>query len=85
MEELRNALRSALVSRFGVKKSLLKDETALFSAGLLDSLTVMELVGFVESQIDGEISPTDITLDNFDSIEQIVRFVARMKPKDSAQ
>jgi acyl carrier protein len=84
MEEFKTALRSALITRFGVKKTLLTDQTELFSQGLLDSLTVMELVSFVESQTETFIPPTEITLENFDSIERIVRFITALKAKDSA-
>jgi acyl carrier protein len=73
MEELNKALRRALVSRFGV----LEDDTALFSSGLMDSLSVIELVSFIEKQIGCAIPPTEITLQNFDSISRIVRFISR--------
>ncbi|HTF90344.1 MAG TPA: acyl carrier protein [Planctomycetota bacterium] len=73
MNELRTALRSELVSQLGVK-GVLTDETGLFSGGLLDSLSVMDLVGFVEGKIGRAIPPAEITLANFDSIDSIVRY-----------
>lgn len=76
MEELNKALRGALVSRFGVLQAL-EDDTALFSGGLMDSLSVIELVSFIEEQIGCAIPPAEITLQNFDSISRIVRFTSR--------
>ena len=78
MNDLRNALRSALVTQFRFDQSRLEDDTALFSSGAIDSLNIMELVSFVEKQIGQPIPPTAITLDNFDSIEQIIAFVATL-------
>jgi len=74
MNDLRQALRAALVTQFRVERGRLDDDTALFSSGLIDSLTVMDLVCFVESQIGRSVPPGDITLQNFDSIARIVAF-----------
>jgi acyl carrier protein len=74
MEELNKALRGALASRFGI----LEDDTALFSDGLMDSLSVIELVSFIEKQIGCAIPPAEITLQNFDSISRIMRFISRL-------
>jgi acyl carrier protein len=73
MDELKKALRRALVGRFGVKGEL-NDDTGLFSEGLIDSLSVMDLVGFVEEQLGCPIPPAEITLENFDSINRIAHF-----------
>ena len=79
MEDLKKALRRALVTSFGIR-STLDDDTGLFSGGLIDSLTVMELVSFVEGEIGRAIPPAGITLENFDSINRIARFAATLAP-----
>ncbi len=48
--------------------------TRLFSTGLLDSVAMMNLIGFVESTTRIEVHPADVTLDNFDSVDRIVQF-----------
>lgn len=73
MDDLKKTLRHVLVSRFGVKAAL-DDDAELFSSGLIDSLSVMDLVCFVEGEIDCAIPPTEIRLDNFNSVNRIVRF-----------
>jgi len=73
MGDLKTALKHALVSRFGVR-SAVADDTGLFSGGLIDSLNVIELVSFVEAEIGCAVSPADITLENFDSIDRIVSY-----------
>ena len=69
-------LRRALVYRFGIKQAV-QDDTALFSMGLIDSLNVIELVTFVEEQLGWSVPPREITLENFDSVGQILRFASR--------
>jgi len=75
-EELSAVLRRALVYRFGIKQAV-QDDTALFSMGLIDSLNVIELVTFVEEQLGWSVPPREITLENFDSVGQILRFASR--------
>jgi acyl carrier protein len=73
MNDLKQALRRELVSHFRFKGKL-DDDTGLFSGGHIDSLSVMDLVSFVETEIGCQVPPDAITLDNFDSISRIVRF-----------
>jgi len=79
MSDLRSSLRGALVGHFGIDESTLADDTGLFSDGLLDSLSVMELVEFVESKSGLQIPPEDIVLENFDTVEGIVGYIERLK------
>lgn len=75
MNDLKQALRIALVTQFKVDRDGLDDDTALFSSGLIDSLGVMDLVGFVEGQIGQTVPVEAITMENFDSVARIVAFV----------
>lgn len=75
MDELKTRLRLELGSRLGLNGAL-RDDTELFSSGVVDSLGVMELVSLVERAIGRSIPPAAITLENFDSIERIARFAA---------
>ena len=83
MDELKNTLRRALASQFGLRVSI-DDDTQLFSSGLIDSLNVMELVSFVEGAIGQSIAPAEIVLENFDSIERIAQLALRLAPKTSS-
>jgi acyl carrier protein len=74
VNQLRQALRAALVTQFRVDARSLQDDTALFSSGLIDSLSVMDLVCFVEREIGRQVPPAEVTLENFDSIDRIVGF-----------
>lgn len=49
--------------------------TALFSSGHIDSFSLIELIGFIETTCNTTIKPAEITLDNLDSIERILAFL----------
>lgn len=48
----------------------------LFAAGILDSLTFVDLVLHLEQQFDIHIAADDLELENFRSVEKIAAFVA---------
>jgi acyl carrier protein len=50
-------------------------DTGLFSSGLLDSVAMMNVIGFVEETARIEVHPGDVTLENFDTVERIIRHV----------
>lgn len=51
-----------------------EDEELLFS-GLLDSIAVMRLVGFIESDLAVPVPPEDVTLDNFTTVDAISQYL----------
>lgn len=52
-------------------------ETELFSSGLLDSVSMVGLITFIEERTGATIQPGDVTLDNFDTVERIQAYVER--------
>jgi acyl carrier protein len=74
MTDLRETLRRELTGRLGVHAPLDYD-TPLFSGGLLDSLSVLELVTLVEKETGKPIPPEEITLENFDTMNKISQFI----------
>ena len=50
-------------------------ETELFSSGMLDSVAMMNVIGFVEETARIEIHPADVTLENFDTPSRIAQLV----------
>jgi len=49
--------------------------TDLLLTGLVDSLGVMTIVGWLEDRLEIEIDPSDIILDHFQTVDQMVGFV----------
>jgi acyl carrier protein len=78
MSEHKQALKQHLIAETGLAPSELADDTALFSSGLLDSLTVFDLVTFVETLSNHRVPPTAVTLENFDTIARILEFIATL-------
>ena len=50
-------------------------ETELLLSGMVDSLGVLQIVGFLEAELDIAIDPGDVLLENFQSVAAIVAFV----------
>ena len=65
-----------LEESLGVDTGEVEKETPLFSSGLMDSASLVELIMFVELEGGVRFDPDDITLDNLDSIDRILAFVA---------
>lgn len=52
------------------------NETTLFSSGLLDSVSLVNLLMFIEKETGLTIRTEDVTLENFDTQASILRFAA---------
>jgi len=52
-------------------------DTSLVDSGMIDSLSVVTFVRRLEDAFDIEVTMTDMTLDNFDTIQLICDFVRR--------
>lgn len=57
----------------------LQPAEALFSAGIIDSMSLIELIAFVEKQFGFDVPAADITLDNWDSLEKILAYASRRR------
>jgi acyl carrier protein len=53
----------------------LSSEDDLLGSGLLDSMGVMRLVGFVEETFNIKIPPEDIVIENFIDVKAIINYV----------
>ena len=61
--------------KLGVDTAEVDADTPLFSSGVIDSASMVDLIVFVESEGNVKFGPDDITLDNLDSIGRILHFV----------
>jgi acyl carrier protein len=73
----RTALLEYFSNELRVDTAGIEDTTPLFSTGLVDSFAIVELLMFLEKYTGGKLGPEDIDLDNLDTIERILTFVAR--------
>ena len=68
-----------LKDKVGLDISSIKPDTALFTSNLLDSFSLVELILFVEEEMNTKIDPEDVRIENFDTVEQIMQFAASRK------
>ena len=72
--------REMLLEYFGDKArgdlSEVVDSTELFSSGLIDSFAMVDLLMFLEKHTGSKLGPEDINLENLDTLERILNFVA---------
>jgi acyl carrier protein len=70
-------IRSFVLHEFleGEDEELLKDDTALLSTGVINSLAVIRLVAFLENEFGVKIEPHEMSGDYMDTIGQMVRLV----------
>lgn len=57
----------------------LREAAPLFSAGIIDSINLIELITFTEQHFAVRVPAEDVTLDNWDSVEKILAYVARKR------
>jgi len=51
------------------------DDASFLEEGVIDSLGIMEMVSFVEKQFGISVADAEILPGNFDSVEQLSRYV----------
>lgn len=59
----------------GIDGGELKLDEPLFSSGIIDSFSLVSLLTFLESAHKIRINPTEVNLDNFDSLEKMHKYV----------
>ena len=72
-----SALATQIQSCSPTPLDALAPEDKLFSTGLIDSLNIVELIEFVERYCKIRVNPTEFSMDNFDSLESIAKYVER--------
>jgi acyl carrier protein len=60
---------------FGLQPEELEDDAALFTSGVLSSLDIVRLVLFMEAEFGITVSPLDVSLERFDSVDRLTEYV----------
>ncbi len=55
------------------------DDESFLARGIIDSLGVMQLVSFIESELGDKVPDTHLIPENFDSIARMAAYVERMR------
>jgi acyl carrier protein len=64
---------------FGNKDVTIDPDDSLFTRGILDSLSLLRLIAFLEEQLGIEVKDVEVTPDNFQTINEINAFIQRKK------
>jgi acyl carrier protein len=78
---VRETLRQFILNSYlpGESAANLRDDTALRTSGVLDSLATLGLVSFVEKQFGIELDAHETGIETFDTIEAIATLVERKR------
>ena len=57
----------------------LESQENIFSAGIIDSIGFVNLIGFITEEFRIELDPEDLVEDNFYSLERIAQFISEKK------
>lgn len=78
MDTMKQAIRMHILEEFlpGESEANLKDDTPLRTSGILDSMSTLNLVTFLEQTYGITIDAHETGIDNFDRIEAIAALVA---------
>lgn len=72
----RQAVVDFLNSKTRADLSGIGDDTPLFSTGMVDSFTMVDLLMWLQQQTGSRLGPEDISVENFDSVGRILAFAA---------
>jgi acyl carrier protein len=65
-----------LETQFALSPDTVTNEVGLFSEGYLDSFSIVDLIMFLETKAGIKVDPVEVNLDNLDSIDKILAYVA---------
>jgi acyl carrier protein len=71
---IRDAIRHFVQS--ATRTPLLDDDANLFESGIVNSLFAIQLMTFLEREFDIEVTPDDLDIEHFKSLNATAAFVA---------
>jgi acyl carrier protein len=81
-EQVREFVNRELLKADRDRKGVrIQDNTSMIKSGLIDSMSVVELVAYVENTFQINVADHDINIDDFDSIDSICSLIARREAR----
>ena len=77
--EIKSAIRQFIAENvlLGVHQTKIEDSTPLVTGGLIDSIGMIGLVAFLESQFKVEFDPREINVQHLNTLEQIEELIRK--------
>jgi acyl carrier protein len=82
-EKLRVFLLNQILVGPGMPKAV-RDDEPLVSSGLVDSLSIVEIMGFVEKTFGLDVGRGEIDINDFDTVDSICRLLERSRANISS-
>jgi acyl carrier protein len=78
MHDIRRTVHNYILNEFlpGESPDELTDETPLITGGVLDSISTLKLVAFLEDEFGVTVEAHEAGVDNLDSVAAITRLIA---------
>lgn len=75
-EEVRGFLMNTIL--IGSKRSIrVNDDDSLVGSGLISSLSIVEIIGYIEKRFGLDVADEGIDITDFDSVDSICRLIER--------
>lgn len=74
-KESKEEIKDFIIKTFMQGKGSLGDSDSLFDGNVIDSFGILELISFIEKKFKVSINPSEVTIENFDSIDKIVKLI----------
>jgi acyl carrier protein len=77
-QEIKSTVKTYILNEFlpGEDAAALTDTTALISTGILDSIALLNVVGFLEKQFGITLQAYETTVEHLNTLSDIARLVA---------
>lgn len=76
---MKEKIKDFILDRFSPSIGEIKDDTSLFASGVIDSLKLIEVIAFVEKTFSISVNMDDVTVENFDSVNNICKLINSKK------
>lgn len=76
-DDIKERIKKFIMEEFLHKGYNLKYDELLFDSGIVDSLGFLKLLVFIEKTFDVSIDMSEISIENFNTIEDIAKIINR--------
>lgn len=76
---MKDSIRKFIAETTFVEPSTIKDETMIFEEGIFDSMGLLGLINFFESEFNIKVEDTELQEENFACINNMIAFIERKK------
>jgi acyl carrier protein len=80
-QDIKSVLKNYILNEFlrGEDPAALTDTTPLMTTGIIDSIAVLKVVGFLENDLNITVEPHEAVVDNLNTISDMTRLVMSKK------